>query len=235
MRGVESSKVLALNPAKAISAIEKNLDGLQRLTSWVIALMFVLWVGGILNAQEITVVGTKLPTALAFLAGVLFYLLALGGIVLGFWRIMRLVESLSDKQNAKDVVVALALHPWILNPFSFFGQGRLNSFLGGLGYGLLLPIWWLCGASIALLVPKLAVDSTRSSDIWYWPFFIAFLVLGLLAIFIINRTASGLAGKIEKEPFYDEMVSHRYWRYGAVWLGSLIGFAIAIVSVSLRG
>lgn len=150
-------------------AITKQMDALEGYVNAVVLLAVAAAWGGLRRAQELEAFGLKFNRRHAFwILGVTYLIANVAALVL----FLRIRDLLGLVQNGTFVraFTGLALHPWVLNPFSFFGGQTLSAKLHSSGgWGLLILTWWVCNTSLATLM-----DDKRNS-----------LALALMAAFVI--------------------------------------------------
>jgi hypothetical protein len=168
-----------MNSEVVLDAIGKHLDALASTVNWIIVFAAVVSWAGIRKESSIEVFGVKVERRLAFLVSSTIYLIANVMVLILFLRIGDLL-LLVEPSKVTNAVARLATHPWLLNPYSYFGGGWLASFHSCEGYGLLIATWWLCNTSMSTLVED---KGSKVGKIMLG----IFLGLGLLTMQAIQR------------------------------------------------
>jgi uncharacterized membrane protein len=134
-----------------LKALEKHLDFLATIFNWAIALSIAVAWAGIQRRQEIEAWKLKFSRKHAFYAVCALFLVANLAVTILFLRIGDLLWLLDDKNFMKGFTV-LTTHPWVLNPFEYFGDSFIARLHSCEGYGLLIVTWWLCYSALSTLV-----------------------------------------------------------------------------------
>src|SRR5258708_2240833 len=104
-----------------LESAKRQLDSLSSVVTWSLLLAVVFWWAGIQHQDSIEALGIKIPTPYALWVAVAFYLCVNLIALDHLWRIGDLLV-LTDDSHLTRVVSRIALHPWTLNPFSYFGE-----------------------------------------------------------------------------------------------------------------
>ncbi len=133
-----------------IQALKDCLDNIQGMTSWIVLLCLSLGIGILSGREEIEGGGIKLKRIQAFWPYAFVMSVVSGGVWIGLERIRSLLALPSTASTGAARFEVLALHKWLMNPFSFFGSDRSSQFHAAVGQAILILIWW--GAMCMLYV-----------------------------------------------------------------------------------
>lgn len=133
-----------------IDGITKHLDDLRSIVNWALLLAVLFWWAGINDDDPIKALGMQINKDYALFVAVVFYLVVNLCVWDRLYRIGDLLELL-DNINFKKGVAKLAIHNWILNPFSYFGDGIRTRINSAKGFGFLIIVWWICNSSLYAL------------------------------------------------------------------------------------
>jgi len=145
------------------------------------------------------------------------------GILILFLRVGNLIQLL-DQKNFLTGFTKLSAHPWVLNPFSYFGNSSVARLHSGEGYGLLIAIWWLCNTSLYTLMDD---KKNRFAHILLG----LFLIIGLGSMVAIQHTNKMVLDKlnIAHPSLYNEFLATTMERTIATFLGIAVGVLLFIV------
>ena len=203
-----------------VDALGKHMDALQTIFDSIIVLAVAIAWAGVSRQSEIEALGIKFQRRYAFFVASGLYLVANIAVFILFFRISNLF-TLLDHSHVVPGFSVLATHSWVLNPFSFFGGGLMPRLISAWGIGLLIFLWWVCGASLLTFEDKahaFAAKVIRGS----------FQVVGLLSIwavctvmqgFIIRGENIGLIGEEFRSTMFDRLA------------GALLGFGAGALAV----
>jgi len=162
-----------------LEAIGSHLDSVATYVDWIVlAAIAVAW-AGVQRERKIEALGVAFDRRHAFYAVATVYLVANIAILILFLRVGDLLVQL-DRDNVVAGVTRLAVHEWVLNPFSFFGPSLVARLHAGEGYGLLIATWWLCNTSLSTLMDDKTNKGARV-------LLGLFLCTGLASMFGIQR------------------------------------------------
>ncbi len=167
-----------------ISAIESHLSSLEGYVTSAILIAVVTYWSGLFQKGPIEIVGLTVNRRYAaFVTGVAFLFLNIATL-LSLVRIDALLAAVPGDRFA-EAVTKLGTNSWLLNPFSFFGTGRLARVVSAWGFGGLIVAWWLCNTSFSLLQERV---SRGAPERRFGLIAIAalFLLIGLLTMQAIN-------------------------------------------------
>jgi hypothetical protein len=177
-----------MTPSVIIDALEHQLDLAEQIVNWAMVLAVAVAWAGIQKNREIEAFHIKFDRRSAFFAISVVYILATGALAVLFLRIGDLLHSLAGSDLVEGVTT-IATHPWLLNPFSYFGTGWLARAYSAEGFGTLIVVWWLCHASLSSLMDdkqhRRALAMTG-----------LFLFIGLCAMLTIHRVYNIVAVKM---------------------------------------
>jgi hypothetical protein len=167
-----------------VESVVKHLDALAELVKWALLLALVFWWAGFEKQANVDVeaLGMKVPREHALWVSVFVYIIINTTALALMLRLGDLL-TLVDDAHLLPAVGKLALHPWPLNPFAYFGRGFLTRLHSGIGFGALIFIWWVCNSSLYAFA-----DQVRSPVALLFQG--AFLVVGLASMQAINRVYS---------------------------------------------
>lgn len=132
-----------------VKALTEHLNALESIFGWMLLVAIALLWAGISMKTEIEVFGTKFQRSHAFYVAAALYLIVNATVLILFLRIGDLFKLIDDAHFV-EAFSATATHRWILNPFSYFGGAIARIHAGG-ELGLLIVVWWLGNASLAVL------------------------------------------------------------------------------------
>lgn len=173
----------ALDSKQLIKALERHLESAKSLVTTAIFLaVFFLWTGlsetpG--HSVEVAILGIKgVPYETAFFVAALCFLVINAQVAERFSRIAAILRSVK-KEQLPEALTVLMSHPWIFNPFNYFGAtfaSRLNS---AKGYGLLITVWWACNSSLTAFTNSLGPKEQIAT--------FTFFAIGLFSMGTINQ------------------------------------------------
>jgi hypothetical protein len=149
-----------LNQDAVVEALGKHLDALQTVFNSIILLAVAIAWAGISHQSEIQALSIKFKRRDAFFVASGLYLIANVVVLILFRRIGDLFVLLDNSHTASGFST-IAIHSWILNPFSYFGSSIVARLCSGGGIGLLCFTWYLCNASLYTLDDKLHPSAAK--------------------------------------------------------------------------
>jgi hypothetical protein len=162
-------------------SIEKHIDQLETLsTALVIPALIVLFAAAD-TTKEVEILGIHLATAEAYGLTAAVYDCLLLLFATASWKAGDLLKSCAPEE-AQRAIIAVSVHKWVLNPFSYSGKSPLSLMSCAVGPALLTFVWWLGLMSLRLL-------ASVSHDIGGMEKVLQtlYVVLGLTAILSIGR------------------------------------------------
>lgn len=206
-----------------IDAIGKHLDFLESNIFWIIVIAIAVAWAGVQRKKEIEILSLKFNRQNAFIAASMLYLLSNMAILILFLRIGNLIQLL-DQKHFLTGFTRLSTHPWILNPFSYFGNSSSAQFHSGEGFGLLIVIWWLCNSSLYSLM-----DDKKNK--YAYIFLVLFLIVGLGSIIAIQHTYQVVLNQLQivNHSLYKEVLVSNTVRMIGTFLGIAVGSLLFIV------
>jgi hypothetical protein len=168
-----------MNQTILMDAVTKHLDSIASMVNYAILISLAVAWSGLQRREELEALGLKFSRRDAFAVVCPLYLVVNLAILIMFLRIGDLLW-LADGGHIDEAVTRLAVHPWIMNPFSYFGTTFSAHSYAGEGLGLLIVTWWLCNSSLVTLVDE---PQTRG----YVILTTVFLLLGLGTMLSIER------------------------------------------------
>jgi hypothetical protein len=206
-----------------IDSIGKHLDFIESTIFWIIVVAIAIAWAGVQRKKEIEILSLKFNRQNAFIAASMLYLLANMAILILFLRIGNLMQLL-DQKNFLTGFTTLSTHPWILNPFSYFGYSSSSLFHSGEGFGLLIVIWWLCHSSLYSLM-----DDKRNK--YAYIFLVLFLIVGLGSMIAIQHTYQVVINQLQivNHSLYKEVLASNTVRIIGTFLGISVGSLLFIV------
>jgi uncharacterized membrane protein YuzA (DUF378 family) len=162
-----------------LTSLVAHLDNLDATLRGALLLAIAFWWAGIERTAEIQAFGMSISQAWALVVAVVFYLVANLFVLDRLLRIGDLLCLASDA-NLMRAVSRTALHPWVMNPFAYFGTGVVARTHTAKGYGLLIVAWWLCNASLYGLSRQVLSAGVVLLQV-------CFMIIGLASIWAIGR------------------------------------------------
>jgi hypothetical protein len=162
-----------------VEAIGAHLDQLQVYVEWVILFALATAWAGIQRERTIEALGLKFDRRHAFVGVGALYVLANIAVLVLVLRIGDLI-LLVDHGHLTKAISSLTTHPWVLNPFGYFGDTWIARIHSGQGLGLLIFVWWLCHVSLSTLMDDKKHRIYRVLNR-------IFLAIGVTAIVAIQR------------------------------------------------
>ena len=213
------------NQEDLIDSITKHLDDLKGIVRWALLLSVLFWWAGYNDQDPIKALGMDIKKDYALFVAVAFYLVVNLSVWDRLYRIGDILESVNDK-NFEKATSKLTLHNWIINPFSYFGNGFLSRINNAKGFGLLIIVWWVCNSSLYALsdnhmtIIGLLLQGT-------------FLLTGLASMRSITRIENLLLERFEKmdTDTYKLLKSRRTERSVLTFIGIGIGGIIAFMTM----
>nr|VFK23175.1 MAG: hypothetical protein BECKMB1821G_GA0114241_100418 [Candidatus Kentron sp. MB]VFK28350.1 MAG: hypothetical protein BECKMB1821I_GA0114274_100617 [Candidatus Kentron sp. MB]VFK74214.1 MAG: hypothetical protein BECKMB1821H_GA0114242_100235 [Candidatus Kentron sp. MB] len=136
-----------LKQKQILESISRHLDDLMVILRWALLLAVGFWWTGVHDIDSSSFLGIKIKQTHALWVAIIFYLTINLAVLDRLLRISDLVK-LADDENFHDAFSRLALHPWMLNPFSYFGASMMARAHSAKGFGALIIIWWICNSSL---------------------------------------------------------------------------------------
>ncbi len=136
-----------MNQETLQEGITKHLDSLAATVRLGLGVAILFWWAGVQNQAIIEAFGMEVRRADALLVACIFYLFLDLAILDKFLRIGDLVREIDD-DGVEASVTRLATHPWIANPFAYFGGTRISRIHSSKGFGALIVTWWVCNSSL---------------------------------------------------------------------------------------
>jgi len=219
---------IPMDQEEIINSLKEHLDSLRGIIRWALLLAVVFWWAGVQNEEIIKALGIEVKREQALFVAVIFYLLVNLTIFDKLWRIGDLVKLL-DTTYLKKGLSKLALHPWEMNPFSFFGNTWTSKLHSSKGFGLLIIVWWVGNASLYSLSDNLMSSIGLMLQG-------LFLGIGLASMGAINRAYSIILKCTENyDPvFHGEIKSTQVYRALLTFLGIGVGGLVAFITMGLK-
>jgi hypothetical protein len=201
-----------------LEAITKQLDALESNVNAIILLALAAVWSGVRRTRELEAFGMKFDRRHAFWILGWMYLVANVAALTFFLRLgdlLRLVEN----EKFVEAFTRVAVHPWVLNPLSFFGSDeRSTQIHSSCGWGLLVLTWWICNTSLATLM-----DDKRSRVAL--ALILAFVVVGIGSIVAILSAQQTIFTRLnDVAPQLREQVeSARSLRRAGTFIGVAVG------------
>jgi hypothetical protein len=149
-----------MEQALLVQAVTDQLDALETYFNAIILLAVAAAWSGFRRARELEAFGLKFDRRHAFWIFGCAYLVANVAALIFFLRLDDLLRLIEGKHFV-EAFTRLAVHPWVLNPLSFFGSNEISARIHSSGgWGLLVLTWWICNTSLATLMeaPQLLVQ-----------------------------------------------------------------------------
>jgi hypothetical protein len=211
-----------------IDSIKDNMDMLESMFGWGILVALAIGWAGIIKQGDIEIIGVKVKRKYAFYLVATLYLAVNFALIILFVRLGELLLLL-DNANFIDGLSKVTVHTWLLNPYSFFGYSIMSRSFSSLGYGLLIFCWWICYTSLFLLRDGQETITTKTLPI-------LFLVLGLLALIVIDRNYSIISLRLANvnPEFHNALIATRTERTIVGLVGIGLGVSFFIFSVNMQ-
>lgn len=217
-----------MNPDVVIDSIASHLNALKTIVSWGVVLALGVSWAGLQNDKTIKIADLEMTRAQAFFVGLAVYLIANLAFLLGVWRITALLR-LVDDVNFPKAYTTLATHDWLLNPWGYLGTDPVPALSTQLGIGLLIVCWWICMASIVLLLGT----QHRSLSIALPLAFLAVGVASMWAMYdVYIENYSRLA--VLEPAIHEGVVDTRAGRWVGFVAGVLVGWVLFLVARSVQ-
>ena len=210
-----------MNQDDVIDSLEKHLDLLSALIRWALLFAVVFWWAGVDRHDVVEAFGMKIQRQQALWVAVVTYIIVNLAVLDSLLRIGDLFQ-LVDSQNMPKAISRVALHPWTLNPFSYFGSGFVARFHSAKGFGALIVVWWVGNSSIYSFTD--APNSLLALLLQG-----AFLVVGLSSMAAINRVYAIVLSRTKRHhsKIHDQLKATRAERNLCAFAGIGIGAAFA--------
>lgn len=211
-----------------IETIKDNMDVLESTFSWAILIAITIGWAGLIKQGDIEIVGIKVKRKYAFYLVAALYLIVNFALIILFVRLGELLLLL-DNPNFLDGLSKITVHTWLLNPYSFFGYSLLSRSFSSLGFGLLIFCWWICYTSLYLLRDGKETTTTKTLPI-------LFLLLGLLALIVIERNYSIITFRLTNinAEFFNAMNLTKIERSVVEFVGIGLGVGFFIFAVNMQ-
>ena len=199
-----------------LAGIDKTLDSLQTTIHWA-SLMVVLFAAAELwGNYPLTVVGITVKDTQVFWLAAPFYLFANVKCLDLLVRVSRLVHLLSDPFVVR-ALSTIAVHPFVANPFGYFGAGAVARFTAAKGFALLVLLWWTAHASLLM--------ACKEFGPWPLLLFIGFSIAGTLSVWAVYDFHTHVLQKLKN---FDCEQLHKEWKELRTLRLRLAGVALAI-------
>ena len=217
-----------INQPNVIDTIKDNMDMLENMFSWAILIALTIGWAGLIKQGDIEIIGIKVKRKYAFYLVATLYLVVNIALIILFARLGELLLLL-DNANFIEGLSKVTIHTWLLNPYSFFGYSILSRGFSSLGYGLLIFCWWICYTSLYLLRDGKETSTTKTLPI-------LFLVVGLLALIIINRNYDIISLRLAdiNSEFYNAINATRTERTVVGLVGIGLGVSLFTFLVNMQ-
>lgn len=222
MNGLRRLAVTTMDQEEILDSMKSHLDGLNSVVTWALLLAIVFWWAGIQNEEIIDALGMKIHRGYALWVAVAFYLCINLVLLDHLWRVGDLI-NLTDEAHLSKMISRIALHPWTLNPFSYFGDAIPSRLHSAKGFGALIVVWWVANSSLYCLSRNvmsplgLLLQGT-------------FLGIGLASMLAINRVFSIVLKRTEiSDPMLHEKlkatrIERSLLTFAGIGLGGFFAF-----------
>ena len=139
-----------MDQAAIVESMGKHLDSLRATIGWAVLVAVVFAHAGLTDADPVTALGLKIDKNHAVMVAAAFYFGVSLKILDLLWRISQLNRLLDDGSFLKGLS-AIALHPFIGNPFGYFGTRTVGRLTAAKGLLLLILLWSAANASLLTL------------------------------------------------------------------------------------
>jgi hypothetical protein len=188
-----------------LAAIGDQLDALSGLISTTIGLALLAAWAGLWGEKKVALFSMSVERLHAFyILGASFITVNVTAIIY-FLRLADILVQI-DGAHLDDALTVLGMNPWPYNPFAYFGPSTSSVLHSGLGYGLLIVIWWIGYTALSLLVDY---RTRRVSErlILY-----GFLAVGVLSMLVVQYVFWIIAGRVEDAAFPLDVAVNRVVR-----------------------
>ena len=215
-----------MDQAAVIDSLKKHLDSLKAVIGWSLLLAVGFGWTGLTQEQSVEMLGLKVDRDKAFAVAVIFYIFMNAKALDVLLRLEHLMNLLKD-EFFMEGISTVALHPFIGNPFSYFGKGRIARQNSAKGYGLLIILWWIAHSSLYTFADGF--------DVYARVLTFAFLGVGLLSMLAIERFDKYTKIRLDAiDPgFSEELEKMRRVRRWQVFAGIVVGGLIAWFVIQL--
>lgn len=200
------------------ASIDKHLEAIEKILLWALAIAGVVGWAGMSGQEPIKFLGLEATRNDAYwIAGSAFVLANLA-LLVAFLRIADLLNLLSNGEFIKGID-KLVTHPFLFNPFAYFGNRAAARIHSCFGFGMLIICWWSCYAAVSTLRPRSVVPPSIE---------IVFLGVGLASMVAVNRCYSIVISGLKKyqAKYAKELESTRVERtvatFASIGIGGLI-------------
>ena len=210
-----------MNQDLLVAAVTEQLNALESYFNAIILLAVATAWSGLRRAREVEAFGMKFDRRHAFWVLGCTYLVANVAALIFFLRLgdlLRIVEG----PRFVEAFTRLALHPWVLNPLSFFGSKEAAAKIHSSGgWGLLVLTWWICNTSLATLM-----DDKRNRRALALHIGFVFVGMGsMAAIYDAQQTVFRRLADVAV-PLLHQVDAARPLRIAGTWLGVVVGLMI---------
>jgi hypothetical protein len=172
---------MASNLLGSSTAVEKHVDQMETIeTTFVVPVLVVLLAAASIP-KDFEILGIHVETADAYGIVVAIFDCLLLLFCTTCWKAADLLKACGDEEKGR-AIVAVVTHKWLLNPFSYSGEGFLSAINCAVGAGLLTFCWWggLCGL-------KLLAGVTHNRDAFEICMYGLYFAVGAVAVIAVGR------------------------------------------------
>ena len=166
-----------MNQSQIVDSLGDHLDSLKQTVGWALLLSVAFCWAGLTQADPVNALGFSVTRSNAFLVAAIFYVFVNAKLLDLLIRIGDLVQLL-NRSHVVEGLTKVALHPFIANPFSYFGTSPLARVHSSKGFGALIFVWWVANSSLFTLA-----GDQRPTDFWVNIFF----WVGIASMWAISR------------------------------------------------
>lgn len=209
----------AMNQAAVLESIPKHLDALKSTVGWATGMAFIVGWAGLTGEDPVRAFGTEVCREDAFVVAALFFVFMNVKIFDLLFRLSEL-PFLLDNATLRQGLSAIALHPFVANPFSYFGSGNcIAKITGAKGVSLLILLWWGANVSLLTLVPPFLG----------WVFFFILLAAGIASLLVVYWFYKNVERRLRKQGLYSDWWSDlRGLRYLLAIVAGVMGIVLAL-------
>ena len=219
---------MATPQAIVLANTGRQLDSLQATIGWA-SLTVVLFASTAFAREEtLTVLGMAIKTSEVFWYAAPFYFFVNIKCLDLLVRIGRMVRILDSDRLFVNCVNTIALHPFIANPYGYFGASTVGRFTGAKGLALLILLWWTAHASLLMYCEDFNALSVT--------LLVVFSVVGGLSLWTIydfHRYVMCRLGRADKE-LHDEWQKLRDMRWLLFGIAMASGLTVAVAAWCVR-
>lgn len=218
-----------------IKSISGHMDALSRLMSLIFLINVVALFSVLTGRKDLVFGAVEADRKYGFMILSAINISLMAGVFIVFYRLAGLLTTLApDDEATIQGLTTLTKHPFLLNPFAYFGEQQYYLYETGRGIDFINLSSWLSliGFFLVLLIPfvatplmgRLTIETAHWSRAVTVPL-IFFLLLGaVLGYFYVNS----VIGFHIDDAVFQEVIKERFWRGRGLFVFMGIGLLISI-------